>query len=147
MGRPKKLSVEDELKLVKEQLRFIKKQLPEKKMGRKPLLDEQKIKTLTTLCGIPWITLTEVCKVLDLDETTIEKFLRRKYDTTFSGFKDKNVISFKVWLWGKEIDLIKDKHAGVTIFMGKNYLGQSDKQETIINDKSEPTKLIIKMAD
>lgn len=70
----------------------------------------------------------EVCAFLDVTDKTLNAWCRRTYGKTFSEvFKQKRE-GGKMSLRRKQWKLA-DTSAPMAIFLGKNYLGQSDKVE------------------
>ena len=83
------------------------------------------------LCGLQ-CTLAEIAGWFGCSEDTIERWCKRTYT---AGFAD----AFKRFSQSGKISLrrfqfkIAEKNAAMAIFLGKNYLGQSDRNETIIS--------------
>ena len=77
-------------------------------------------------------TLEEVCALLGVSDVTLNNWVKENYDgKTFSEvFKEKRELG-KMSLRRKQWKLA-DKNASMAIFLGKNYLGQSDKQEVTV---------------
>ena len=76
------------------------------------------------LCGLQ-CTKEEICGFFDVTDKTLENWCRRTYKAGFSEiFAQKRGIG-KISLRRYQFELAK-KNASMAIFLGKNYLGQSD---------------------
>jgi hypothetical protein len=100
---------------------------PVNKGGRPRLLQPDE-KTLTLISGLRQLfaSVPEVAAVLHVSETTLRKFLT-DFPEAREAFDDGFGIG-RVNLRRKQIKLA-DKNAIMGIFLGKNYLDQTDKQE------------------
>lgn len=80
--------------------------------------------TFEKLCAIQ-CTKSECCAVLDCDDVTLESWCKRVYGVGFSDvFSEKREIG-KVSLRRAQFRLA-EKNTAMAIFLGKNWLGQSD---------------------
>lgn len=100
------------------------------KMGRPRKEIDQKI--FENLCGIQ-CTEAEICSVFDCCEDTLNAWCKRTYGETFSDTYKKKRQLGKPSLRRMQWDLAK-KNASMAIFLGKQYLGQSD-QGGIVTEK------------
>ena len=98
--------------------------------GRPPKEINQKI--FEGLCAIQ-CTEEEICDVLDVDEATLLKWCRSVYGETFSEVFKKKKMGGKASLRRMQWKLA-EKNATVAIWLGKQYLGQTDKVESEIVD-------------
>lgn len=93
--------------------------------GRPPKYIDQK--QFEALCGIQ-CTEEEICAVLSCDKDTLNKWCKETYGNTFSHiFKDKRTggkASLRRMQWK-----LAEKNATMSIWLGKQYLGQTDKIE------------------
>ena len=89
------------------------------------------------LCGLQ-CTLTEISGVFDCSEDTIERWCKRTYDEGFAETYKKHSAAGKLSLRRAQFRLA-EKSAAMAIFLGKNYLGQSD--HVVIEDRSALDKL------
>lgn len=95
------------------------------KMGR-PLKDIDK-KTFEKLCALQ-CTEEEIAGWFNCHIDTICNWCKREYGKTFSEiYKEKRELG-KISLRRAQWKLA-EKNASMAIFLGKNYLGQSDRQE------------------
>lgn len=110
-----------------------------KKMGRpRKYID---IKEFEKLCALQ-CTEEEICGWFGITDKTLNTWCRRNYDNqTFSEvFKAKRAPG-KISLRRTQFQLA-EKSAAMAIFLGKQYLGQTDKVEQITNDNDNVLKFI-----
>lgn len=100
------------------------------KMGRPRKEIDQKI--FENLCGIQ-CTEAEICSVFDCCEDTLNAWCKRTYGETFSDTYKKKRQLGKPSIRRMQWELAK-KNASMAIFLGKQYLGQSD-QGGVITEK------------
>lgn len=89
------------------------------------------------LCGLQ-CTLAEIAGMFDCSEDTIERWCKRTYDAGFAETYKKHSAMGKISLRRAQLRLA-EKSAAMAIFLGKNYLGQSD--HVVIEDRSALDKL------
>ena len=81
-------------------------------------------------------TLQEICDELDVTDKTLQAWCRETYGKGFSDvFKQKRghgKLSLRRKQWR-----LAEKSPAMAIFLGKNYLGQSDHTEVHLNAKVE----------
>lgn len=97
------------------------------KMGR-PKVDID-IQQFEKLCNIQ-CTKEEIAGWFDCSEDTIENFCKKNYKTTFSAVFKSLSGKGKVSLRRNQFKL-SETNVTMAIFLGKQYLGQSDKIETV----------------
>jgi hypothetical protein len=105
-----------------------------KKIGRpKKELDQ---KSFEAMCAYQ-CTIEEICAFMGVSDKTLTRWCKETYGRPFSEiFRQKREIG-KVSLRRKQWHLA-DKSASMAIFLGKNYLGQTDRQEvTFQSDDDE----------
>lgn len=86
-------------------------------------------KLFEQLCGIQ-CTKQEICAALDVTDKTLENWCKREYGAGFSDvFRLKRGIG-KISLRRSQFELAK-KNANMAIWLGKNYLEQSDSPEIV----------------
>ena len=87
-------------------------------------------KQFENLCGLQ-CTEEEIASFFDCSVDTIERFCSRTYNTTFAEvFKIKRGVG-KISLRRSQMKLA-EKYPAMAIFLGKQYLDQTDKVETSI---------------
>lgn len=82
-------------------------------------------KIFENLCGLQ-CTKLEICDALDVTDKTLERWCRRTYKMGFSEVfaikRGKGKVSLRRMQWK-----LAEKNAAMAIFLGKQYLGQTDK--------------------
>ena len=90
-------------------------------------------KLFETLCGLQ-CTREEIAGCLNCCSDTLEKWCRREYGKSFSAvFEEKRSrgkVSLRRMQWK-----MAEKSPAMAIFLGKNYLGQTDKQDVELSGK------------
>lgn len=82
-------------------------------------------KQFESLCGLQ-CTLVEICGFFDVTDKTLDSWCKRTYGASFSDvFKQKRGTG-KISLRRAQFRLA-EKNANMAIWLGKQYLGQSDK--------------------
>ena len=85
-------------------------------------------KQFENLCGLQ-CTLLEICDFFDVEDDTLNSWCKKTYGTTFSEVfkikRGKGQISLRRTQWK-----LAEKNPTMAIFLGKHYLGQTDKVET-----------------
>lgn len=88
---------------------------------------------LNKLCALQ-CTLREIASWFDCSEDTIERRVKEKSQLAFAVYArqkgEKGKISLRRRQWK-----LSEKHVAMAIWLGKQYLGQSDKQEQTINSE------------
>lgn len=84
-------------------------------------------KEFEKLCALQ-CTKLEICGFFDITDKTLERWCKRTYGAGFSEvFKEKRslgTVSLRRNQWK-----LSEKSAAMAIFLGKNYLGQVDKEQ------------------
>jgi hypothetical protein len=118
------------------------------KMGRPKLLDndEKTMQQFEALMGIPFVTCESICHFFKVSESTLVRWIKDTYDgTTFDDLKEQKKNNLKLNLAGKQYETAMKGNVVMQIWLGKNWLGQTDKQETTI--AGEGIKIIIDKDD
>lgn len=97
-----------------------------KKMGRP--VKEVDLDKLAILCEYPMIN-NDIAALMDLSVDTIERAVRKEYNLTFAEYKDQRQSHLRKTLLAKQIEVAKNGNVAMLIWLGKQYLGQSEKQE------------------
>lgn len=84
-------------------------------------------KVFESLCGI-MCTQEEICNVFNTTDKTLSAWCKREYGAGFSEVYKKLSDRGKMSLRRNQFALSK-KSPAMAIFLGKNYLGQTDKYE------------------
>lgn len=106
-------------------------------MGRPRIeIDESDFKKL---CGLQ-CTLTEIASFFDCSEDTIERWCRRELKLSFAEAFKKHSASGKMSLRRWQFKMA-EHNCAMAIFLGKNWLGQSDKIEQTITEVEDLSTL------
>lgn len=89
------------------------------------------------LCGLQ-CTLQEIAGWFNCSEDTVERWCKRTYEENFAETYKKHSAKGKMSLRRAQFRLA-EKSAAMAIFLGKNYLGQSD--HVVIEDRSALDRL------
>lgn len=105
--------------------------------GDTPAQDKIDKKQFENLCGLQ-CTLLEICDFFDVEDDTLNSWCKKNYGTTFSEVfkikRGKGQISLRRTQWK-----LAEKNPTMAIFLGKQYLGQTDKVETTGEMRVMPT--------
>lgn len=93
------------------------------------------------LCGLQ-CTKEEIAGVVEVSEDTVERWCKRTYKATFSEAYKKFSAKGKMSLRRMQFKLA-EKSASMAIFLGKQYLGQTDKFETTDSEAVDILKAIL----
>lgn len=91
------------------------------------------------LCGM-MCTLSEIAGFFDCSEDTIERWCKRELNENFAEIYKKYSANGKITLRRNQFKL-SEKNAAMAIFLGKNYLNQTDRIEEIMTDVEDLTPL------
>lgn len=119
----------------------IKKQ---SQMGR-PLI-EINWKEFDKLCTLQ-CTKREIASWFDCSEDTIERAIKRVHNTTFAVYFEQKRGVGQIALRRKQYEAAMGGNVPLLIFLGKNYLGQSNEQEVIHSVADAPKRLIVDMGE
>lgn len=100
-------------------------------------------KIFKNLCSI-FCTLEEIANIFDCSEDTIERWCKREYGMSFADTYKKESARGKSSLRRLQFELAK-KSPAMAIFLGKNYLGQSDKVEQTVTHEVEDLSPLAEM--
>lgn len=87
------------------------------------------------LCGLQ-CTLEEFCCYFDCDNKTLEKWCKRTYKQNFSEVFRVKKGNGKISLRRKQFELAMSGNPTMLIWLGRNMLGQTDKIDVALEDKS-----------
>lgn len=90
------------------------------------------------LCFIQ-CTLNEIASWFRCSEDTIERWCKREYKETFAETHKKYSAGGKISLRRYQMKMA-EHNATMAIWLGKQYLGQSDKQEVVVSKEDESIK-------
>jgi len=102
-------------------------------------------KHFENLCGMQ-CTQEEICQFFEVTDKTLNSWCRREYGKGFSEvFKEKRGIG-KISLRRAQWRLA-EKSPAMAIFLGKNYLGQTDRFEQVITEVEDLAPLAEMLRD
>ena len=84
-------------------------------------------KELKKLCRLQ-CTLVEIADWFSCSEDTVERRVKEEYDTTFAEFFKKHSARGKMSLRRKQMQMALKGDRTLLIWLGKQYLGQKDRQ-------------------
>lgn len=103
------------------------------KMGRpKAEIDQRQFEAIMS---IPFVTYKSACDVLNVSQSTLQRWVNDNYDVTFEQIKEQKLEGIKLKLMGKQIECAMKGNISMLIWLGKNLLGQSDKNDHNITDR------------
>lgn len=91
------------------------------------------------LCGL-LCTLDEIAGFFNCSPDTIERWCKREYKANFAEVFKRYSAAGKISLRRYQFKLA-EKSAAMAIFLGKNYLGQSDKIEQVVTNVEDLSPL------
>lgn len=106
---------------------------------------EINIEHFQKLCELQ-CTLQEIAGFFDVSEDTIERWCKRELKMSFADVFKKYGAKGKISLRRAQFKLA-EKNASMAIFLGKNYLGQTDRYEQIISDVEDLSTLADMLKD
>jgi hypothetical protein len=95
-------------------------------MGRKPI--ELNWEQLDALCAIQ-CTAKEISEVLKISVDTIERRVKKKFKQTFAEYFEQKRQAGFASIRRKQYEMAMAGNVTLLIWIGKQYLGQSDKNE------------------
>ena len=112
-------------------------------MGRPKIqIDENDFKKL---CGLQ-CTLSEIASFFNCSEDTVERWCRRELKMSFADAFKKHSAGGKISLRRWQFKMA-EHNCAMAIFLGKNWLGQSDKIEQTITEVEDLTSLAEMLKD
>ena len=106
--------------------------------------DEEKYRQLKAICRMK-PTLSDCAAFLDVNESTIEKQIRKRHNCTFSDFREQNMVHTRFMVIRGLLDLCEKGNLGALIYTSKNLCGWTDKYDVDIENKLKPA--LIKKRD
>ena len=82
-------------------------------------------------------TKDEICGILDIDEGTLTKWCKETYNLGFSDIYKKKSSTGKMSLRRQQFKSAENGNVTMQIWLGKQYLGQTDKIEEKIKNTEE----------
>lgn len=82
-------------------------------------------------------TLEEIADFFDCSEDTIQRRVKEKFGVNFAAYYKKASVEGKMSLRRAQMKVALSGNVTMLIWLGKQYLGQSDKQEIAANTQNE----------
>ena len=112
-------------------------------MGRPPIeWSEAKVQLFDELMGIPFVTEQAVADIMKVSISSMHRWLKKTRGVTFDELKTQKHAGMKLKLAGKQYELAMKGNPAMLIWLGKQWLAQSDKLEQKLNE-SEGFKVTI----
>ncbi len=77
--------------------------------------------------------LIDCSELLDVSEDTVQRKIKSEYGCTFTEYRAKKMGRMRVKLLQKQYEMAQNGNVALLIWLGKQHLGQSDKQENSID--------------
>lgn len=87
--------------------------------------------TFDNLCGIQ-CTKREIADVLEVSESTIERAVKRKFNMNYDDYYQQKASKGRISLRRKQYEVAQSGNVTMLIWLGKQYLGQADKNESTV---------------
>lgn len=99
-------------------------------MGR-PAIEwtEEKVRLFQNLMGIPFVTEEAICDILNVSDSSLTRWLKKTYGVTFEELKKQKHEGMKLKLAGKQYELAMKGNPAMLVWLGKQWLKQTDKIE------------------
>lgn len=94
--------------------------------------------TVENLCAIH-CTGEEIAAILKVDYDTLERAIRREFNSSFADYFKKHSSKGKMSLRRKQYEVAQSGSVPMLIWLGKQYLGQADKVENHVEPDGEIT--------
>lgn len=96
-------------------------------------------KQFENLCGLH-CTKQEICDWFDLTDKTLDRWCKETYRKSFSEIYKQKKSNGNLSLRRKQMEVALSGNVSMLIFLGKNYLGQTDKIEQTFSPVTEEAK-------
>ena len=107
---------------------------PKRKVGRPPIeIDWEEFDKLLLIHA----TLREVAGWFNCSEDTIERLVLKKFGMNFADYKDQKGAKGKISIRRKQFQTAMDGNIAMLIWLGKNWLGQSDSKDDKTSDNED----------
>ena len=117
---------------------------PAKKNGRPKI--EIEFKVVAGMCGV-WATEKEIADYFKCSISTLKRRCHEETGDSFERFYKKNNSNGTISLRRAQYKFALAGNPGLLIWLGKQYLGQKDKQEITDETRAVPTKVEIMVVD
>jgi len=90
--------------------------------------DEKDWKLLDVYCQFKHFE-KDIASLMDCSIDTLERRINERFDCTFAVYRNKIMSKTKHNLFTKQYDVAMEGNPTMLIWLGKNYMNQTDKQE------------------
>jgi YesN/AraC family two-component response regulator len=97
-------------------------------MGRPVKLTEEKIRMLENLCRHK-LSMADCGEILELNPSTIEKWIRKTHDCTFSEYRSKKMSKTRLMIINGILEKCRQGNMVALIYASKNLCGWSDNNQ------------------
>lgn len=112
------------------------------KMGRPRIeFTKDQKEAFEVLMGIPFVTCEIISTFFKVGESTLVRWIKREYKCTFDDLKEQKQGNLKLKLAGKQFEMAMRGNVPMAIWLGKQWLGQSEKIEQKIQQRVEEFKI------
>lgn len=87
------------------------------------------------LLEIPFSTCEHIAGVFKCSTDTIVRWIKAEYECTFADLKAQRKENMKLKIAGKQYEMAMKGNVAMLIWLGKNELGQTDKNEHKVTDR------------
>lgn len=105
-------------------------------MARPPKMTEEKIRQLKAICRMK-PTLADCAAFLEVNTSTIEKWVKRTHGVSFSEFREQNMVHTRFMIIREILEQCEKGNMTALIYASKNLCGWSDKHEQTVNFENE----------
>jgi hypothetical protein len=105
-------------------------------MSRPILMTDEKVRQLKEICRFK-PTLLDCAAFLDVHPSTIEKWIKRNYNISYSEFRDQNMVHTRFMIIREILEQCKKGNMTALIYASKNLCGWADKYEDKISEDSK----------
>ena len=75
--------------------------------------------------------LSDCADIMGVSEDTVLRRIKKEFDSDFATYRIKKMSKMRIGLSRKQIEVAMSGNVTMLIWLGKQYLGQSDKQEVM----------------
>lgn len=122
--------------------------MKEKSLGGRPkiIFSKKEWNTIEQLCGL-MCTGEEIAGVLGIDYDTLNARIKEKYDMGFSDYFKRHSAKGKISLRRSQYKVATSGNPTMLVWLGKQYLGQSDRPEEASDEEATPVQIIVGVQD
>ena len=102
-------------------------------MARPPKMTDEKIRQLKQICRLK-PTLEDCAAFLDVNPSTIEKWIKRNHGISFSEFRAQNMVHTRFMIIREILEQCKKGNMTALIYASRNLCGWSNNPEDEVNE-------------